>query len=96
MRKITIYRNIDGRWALRPAAAHDAIEAELEDGYLPVQGSGGPPRVLSSKHDELGMTIEQAIQRGLLRLVPREEMRTDRPTMLDPKEHDQRLPKPGT
>jgi hypothetical protein len=93
VRKITLYHHLDGSWALQGGAGSEAVEAEIEDGYLPVQGSGGQPRVLSSRSDELGMTMEQAIRRGVLRLLPREGTRSDRPTMVDPTEHVPRVRK---
>jgi hypothetical protein len=93
VRKITLYHHLDGSWSLREGAGSEAVEAEIEDGYLPVQGTGGQPRVLSSRSDELGMTMEQAIRRGLLRMLPSEGTQSDRPTMVDPIEHVQRVKK---
>jgi len=69
------------------------MEAELVDGYLPVQGRGGQPRVLSTKSNELGMTVEQAIRRGVLRLLPPSGTNSDRPTLLDASEYVRRSPK---
>jgi hypothetical protein len=93
VRRITLYHQNDGSWTLQPGAGNEVVEAELEDGYMAVQGRGGPPRILSTKSDELGMTFEQAVRRGVLHLLPREETRSDRPTLVDPRDDIRRVPK---
>jgi len=86
--KIAIYRHLDGSWTLRAGSGAEAMEAELVDGYLAAEGRGGPPRVLSTKSHELGMTVEQAIRRGVLRLLPRLATNSERPTLIDPGEYE--------
>jgi hypothetical protein len=66
MRTIAIYVSSDGRWSLHPEPESEIVQAELADGYVAAQGPTGSARILSQLPNELGMTIEQAIARGIL------------------------------
>ena len=58
---------------------------------MAVEGRAGIPRVLSTKPDELGMTIPQAIERGILRLRRRGVSELERVTLVDLKAAARRL-----
>jgi hypothetical protein len=94
MRMITFYRQPDGRWSLDAESGGEPVIAELADGWKAVNGHAGQPRVLSTRPDELGMTIEQAIERGIATLRHGTSPQFDRVTLTDLKAVQSRLPKP--
>ncbi len=67
---ITLYQEPIGDWSLYPDSGSKAVRAELAWSYVAVQRLSGTPRILSTKPNELGMAIPQAIERGILRLRP--------------------------
>jgi len=68
MRKVTIYHRPDGSWSLDAKSHGEPMVVELSEGWLLAKGHAGPVRVLSARPDQLGMTMEQAIQRGIVNL----------------------------
>jgi hypothetical protein len=92
MRTVTFYRQPDGSWSLDAESGGEPVIAELAEGWKAV--NGGQPRVLSIRPDELGMTIEQAIERGIATLLHGTSPQFDRVTLTDLKAVQSRLPKP--
>ncbi len=79
---IILYQEPDGDWSLYPDPASELVRAELAGEYLAVQGWTGGPRILSTRPNELGMTIPQAIARGILRLRRDESSRSEPVTLV--------------
>jgi hypothetical protein len=77
-----MYLRADGAWSLRGASGGDLVRVELADGYDVVQGFTGAPRVLSTQPNELGMTIEQAIERGVVSFPRDGASEFERPTLV--------------
>ncbi|SRR6266498_226312 len=67
---VVLYQEQNGDWSLYPGSDSTVVRAELASPYVAVQGLTGIPRILSTKPNELGMTIPQAIAKGILRMLP--------------------------
>jgi len=67
---IMLYQEPNGDCSLYPHSGSKVVHAVLAEPYVIVQRMSGSPRILSTKPDELGMAIPQAIARGILRLRP--------------------------
>ncbi|SRR6266508_374044 len=67
---ITLYQEPNGDCSLYGHSGSKVVRAELAEPYVIVQRSSGSPRILSTKPNERGMAISQAIARGVLRLRP--------------------------
>ncbi|HEX9297961.1 MAG TPA: hypothetical protein VF881_19105 [Polyangiaceae bacterium] len=94
MRTLTFYRQPDGSWSLDDESGGAPVVAELAEGWKAVKGLAGQPRVLSVRPNELGMTIEQAIERGVARLLDGKAAEFERVTLTDLKAVPNRLAKP--
>jgi hypothetical protein len=81
MGAITLYQEPNGEWSLHPDSGRELVRAELAGDYVAVQGRAGTPRILSTKPNELGMTIPQALARGILRLRRDGSSETERVTL---------------
>jgi len=83
VRTIDLYLGSDGQWSLRADSGGQLVRAELADGYVTGQGPMGSPRVLSNLPNELGMTIVQALERGILKLAKDGVSEFDRVTLVN-------------
>jgi hypothetical protein len=93
MGAITLYREPNGDWSLHADSGGELVRAELAAGYVAVQGLAGAPRILSTKPNELGMTILQAVERGILRLEREQSSEFERVTLARLKAALRRSPK---